>query len=459
MRKADTERRGIGRQFWPLAALLCVVLLTGGSSFPNATGLVLLRPFSILLAAYGLLTLRREHWRQYRLVAVIAALMLLLPVLHLLPLPFGIWSHLPGRELIRDIDAFALGRTHWRPLTMVPEATWNALYSLGVPIGVLALAAQQERQDQLRVLGLLILLMAMSAVVGVLQASAFGVRAEDGSSDFGGMFTNRNHQGAALALLVPMLGVGAVARIRTARKAETWPLVTAAAVASVAVVLVIISGSRTALGLILLSSLLTPLILYGTLPEADVRRARRRDWRRLGVSVGIVAILIGALILVTMVTARDHALGRIAQAANDPRYAVWGTVAEAIPSFLPLGSGIGTYADVYQTFEPAESLRPTYSNHAHNEFLEIALTAGLPGVAIALAAAVALVLGARRSIRAKGQQALFNRLGVAIITLLALASITDYPVRTPIFSAVVALAAIWASLPERLGSDPSQRKV
>jgi hypothetical protein len=41
-------------------------------------------------------------------------------------------------------------------------------------------------------------------------------------------------------------------------------------------------------------------------------------------------------------------------------------------------------------------------------------------------------------------------LGIVAIILLAIASISDYPVRTPILSAVFVLAAIWASASQSL---------
>lgn len=452
MQDARNVRGRAGRQFWVLASLLCIVFLTGGNSRGDVPALMLLRPLSIWVAIYGIATLEAEHWRQYRPVAILTAAILLLTAAHLIPLPYSIWAHLPGRELIREIDTFTPGAKNWRPLSMVPEATFNALYSLAVPVGVLALSAQQDKAGRLHLLWLLIVLFGLSGLVGLLQASGASFWAESAGHEVSGLFANRNHQGTILALLLPMLGVASAARMQEHPR-QKWPLSAALALAGVVIVLVVVTGSRSALALALASSLLTPLILHRALPKSDRRGTRRSHARELAIRTGLIAMFIGGLIFLTIFSARDQVISRIGQAMNDPRYAVWGTVMEAAPNFMPWGTGIGSYADVYQTFEPSETLRPTYSNHAHNEWLEIALTAGVPGMLLALAAVALFVAGLRKSIQATGWHALLSRLGLAMIALIALASITDYPARTPIVASALAVAAIWASSSKRYGND------
>jgi O-antigen ligase len=111
---------------------------------------------------------------------------------------------------------------------------------------------------------------------------------------------------------------------------------------------------------------------------------------------------------------------------------------------------VGSYVEAYQVLEPDNLLRPTFSNHAHNEVLEILFTAGLPGAVLIFLALAFLAAAVWRGLRTAGEAALFKRLGIVVIILLAIASISDYPVRTPILSAVFVLAAIWASAPQSL---------
>jgi O-antigen ligase len=141
---------------------------------------------------------------------------------------------------------------------------------------------------------------------------------------------------------------------------------------------------------------------------------------------------------------------RLQYQAEDLRWPLWPSIADMLPHYLPWGTGVGSYAEAYQVLEPDNLLRPTFSNHAHNELLEILFTAGIPGAALVLLALVFLAAAVWRGLRSSGDAALFKRLGILVIILLAIASISDYPVRTPILSAVFVLAAIWASASQSL---------
>ena len=91
-------------------------------------------------------------------------------------------------------------------------------------------------------------------------------------------------------------------------------------------------------------------------------------------------------------------------------------------------------------------------NHAHNDVLEVMLTAGVAGLVLMLCAAgLWLVLAIRVLVidRPDRLQPL-RKAGVVIILILSVASLTDYPLRNPSLAALFALAWIWAALPYRL---------
>ena len=94
--------------------------------------------------------------------------------------------------------------------------------------------------------------------------------------------------------------------------------------------------------------------------------------------------------------------------------------------------------------EPDFFLRPAYFNHAYNDWLEIVLDGGLLGLLLIVAALIWFV---RRSLAVwkwRGETgSKLGQLGSAIIFLIMLASIGDYPARTPIIMAVLALSAGW----------------
>lgn len=446
MQMSDTKdsraRRSLDIPFMLFSVFMLAVFFAGGSSWSDEPHLILLRPLAFVVAAIGLWSLRLQHIRQFWAVWLIFGLAASLTASHLVPLPFDVWSNLPGRQVILDIDkAAGLGQIS-RPLSMSPEATLNALLSLSVPLAVLVLASQFDGLRQRRALGVVLLLSFTSAAVGLLHATGADILlySRQASQDVAGLFVNRNHQAALLALIFPMAAVAVSAGVGMGlpRKVETF---VGAFMCLVAVPLVLITGSRT--GMLVAGVSLALVFAFGLLP---LKRVAIRPWVRYSAAFASV----GALVWATIWVSRDLAIKRIEYGTEDLRGPVWQSIIDMLPHYLPWGTGVGSYVEAYKVLEPDNLLRPTFSNHAHNEALEILFTAGIPGAALLLLAFVFLAAGVWRAMRASGDGALFKRLGIVAIILLAIASITDYPIRTPILSAVFALAAIWAAAPQGL---------
>lgn len=435
---------------WLLAALLVLVFFTGGSSWISEPHLMVLYPAALIFAALAMLTLRLQHMTRFALVWALFLGALGLTVLHLVPLPFEWWSKLPGRELIVRIDeVVGLGKI-WRPLSMSPDGTLHTLLSLSVPLAVLVLGVQLRAAQHEYVLGVALGLAGLSGAVGLLQASGVQVGLYPLSTETPGLFANRNHQGALLAMIVPMAAAASLLGFG----GKLHPLVRtflALSLALIAIPLVVVTGSRSAL--VVLS---VGLVFAGLIWTWRKNNKSQGRWSaRLALPLAIIATTAG-LVWLTVVAARDVALDRLAAGGEDLRWPVWQSIADMLPAYMPWGTGIGSYAEAYQVLEPDVLLRPTQSNHAHNELLEIALTAGVPGLVLLALAAGALATGLWRAYSGKASGsagATLSRLGIAMLVLIAVASATDYPVRTPIFSAILVLGAVWASLG---GSQPSR---
>lgn len=318
----------------------------------------------------------------------------------------------------------------------------NALLSLSVPFAVLVLASQFDGVRQRRALGVVLLLSFTSAAVGLLQATGADIvlYSRQATQDVAGLFVNRNHQAALLALIFPMAAVAISAGVGVGlpRKIEAFA---GASMCLVVVPLVLVTGSRT--GLLVAGVSLVLLFAFGLLP---LKRVAIRPWVRYSAAFASV----GALVWATIWASRDVAFMRLEDQTEDLRWPVWQSIIDMLPHYLPWGTGVGSYVEAYQVLEPDNLLRPSFSNHAHNEVLETLFTAGIPGAVLILLASVFLAVAVWRGLRASGDTALFKRLGVLVIILLAIASISDYPVRTPILSAVFVLAAIWASASQSL---------
>jgi O-antigen ligase len=107
--------------------------------------------------------------------------------------------------------------------------------------------------------------------------------------------------------------------------------------------------------------------------------------------------------------------------------------------------------------EPFALLKSTYFNHVHNDFLEIALDAGVPGMLLLLAGITWWAAASVRAWRA-GPDArhILPKLGSAMLLLVLVASLVDYPAHTPMMMGMIVIAAVWlagaaprAALPEK----------
>lgn len=418
-----------------LGLFLTLAFATGGSSRYDNPQLLALRPLAILAAGFALVTFTAQHWRAYRPLWLLSASVVLVPVLHLVPLPPDIWQALPGRDIVVEIGTIAGLNDLWRPLTMFPEGTWNALYALSVPAAVLLLGAQLNERDLMRLLVWIIALGVISGMIGVMQAAGSDLRFYRISTAAGGLFANRNHQAALLACLFPMLAAWAIAGSHSGKATRAKHLA-AGAMALTLVPLILVTGSRMGLALAGLA------FIYSSLMLLRHRHGREFSRRAKVAQVAAGSLAVAGVIAATFVMSRDVAFDRLGDASSEARWPIWGTIIDFLPEYLPWGSGVGSFVPVYQIHERDGMLLPTYVNQAHNDWLDLVLTAGIPGVLIAFAALAMLALAVRGAWSASGTIGHLRRAGLGIILVLAFASLSDYPVRTPILSAVLAVAAI-----------------
>lgn len=162
--------------------------------------------------------------------------------------------------------------------------------------------------------------------------------------------------------------------------------------------------------------------------------------------------------LVTLFMARGQAFERLIEGgqSDDFRIALIGPVARAGWQYFPFGSGIGSFVEVYQVHEPTAMLTANFLNRAHNDWLETFMTVGLLGLLLLLAAVAGYVRCVWcslfvKDIRPKTRP--FAGLGAALILILALASLADYPLRMPSLSCLIIIAAIWLARGNELSCE------
>lgn len=420
-----------------LTGLLIVLWLAGGSSRADALGQAVVRGTAWLALIAAILLARPPSFREVwpALLLLIAALALVL--VQLVPLPPAVWLGLPGRAPLAQA-ATAIGEAQpWRPLAIVPDAAWNAASSLVVPFAVLILMAGLQPRDRSWLLGIVLGLVAASALLALLQFSGAATAnpfINDRAGMVSGSLANRNH--FALFTAVGCLLVPAWAFLDG--RAPHWRGPVAISLTLLFALVILASGSRAGIFIGVLA-----LIFGGLLARHGLRRAARRAPRwALAVGVGLLLVATASFVLISVAAGRAPSIERAfaADTGDDMRLRALPTLLTMARTYFPAGGGFGGFDPLFRMHEPFGLLKQTYFNHAHNDLLEVIIEGGLAALLLLLAA---LAWWIRASVRAWGRDAPLAQLGSAIILLVLVASAFDYPVRTPIIMAVLAIAAAW----------------
>jgi O-antigen ligase len=424
-----------------LGALLAITQFAGGASRAEVFGQVIVRGASWLLLIVAILFGNRPDFRAGRPVVLLLAAVVLLPLMQLIPLPPSIWTALPGRDLIAQAAGLIGEPQPWRPWSIVPAATANAASSLIVPVTALWLTLSLDQEERERLPGLLLCIVLASTLVGLVQISSFtfdNPLINETPGTVSGTFANRNHFALQLAIGCAL----ALAWASGSGPAHPSRGIVGLVIALLFVLAILVSGSRAGM---LLGSL--GLVLGFLLSAARIRTAVARypRWVFPALTAGGAAT-IGFLVLLSVAADRAVSINRLfaADPGADMRTRGLETVLSMVASYFPFGTGLGAFDPMFRIHEPFNLLKPTYFNHAHNDFIELVIDAGIPGLFLLL---VALCWWGWCSVQAwragSGARAVLPRLGSAMLLLVLAASVVDYPARTPTIMAWATIAAVW----------------
>jgi O-antigen ligase len=438
------QRFGPDLSLMLFVALFVILWLAGGASREDVTGQIIARAASWIAIVVTVLFARRPRIEEARGTTLILVAAILLCVAQLVPLPPGIWRALPGRAAFTD--TLVSPSDLWRPLSLVPGGTINALFSLVVPLAVVMLATSMHESQKRLTPVVVLAVISLALLIGLIQFTGAQlnnplVNGTPGAVD--GMIANRNHFALFLAiglLIAPVWGVGSgdASRVRA-------PM--ALGFVLLLVLTLLATGSRAGIALGGIA-----LVLGLTIARLGVKSTMRHypHWTLPAIAIGLMT-LIAIFVLASVVADRAVSLDRLFQvdAGEDMRTRGLPTVLTIIRTYFPTGTGLGSFDPIFRIHEPFVLLKPTYFNHAHNDFLEIILTAGLPGLLLLVAA---IIWWLWRSIGAWRADPVLPKLGSATLLLILLASAVDYPARTPLIMAVAAIAGIWLGDTKRTGN-------
>jgi hypothetical protein len=427
-------------------ALTAALLFGGGARQglgPDAIAELVALPLLAVALPRAIPFLKRSPSALALVIGVIA-----LPCAQLIPLPSFLWTALPGRQSLVDIFAAAEIPLSWRPISVIPGATWRALLSLLPPVAIfLATLSLDRRARRLLALvavaiGVISAPVAMLQVLGGLDSGLYFYDVTNVGKGVG-FFANENHFAAFEYSLVP-LAAAVLVNLRIRSVALTFAVF--GGVVPALLFGLSLSGSRSALilgGVSLAATL--PLLLSSEL-------AKLGRWRALAIPIGLGLLLLPLALGLGMLTILERVATQ--DVAEDARWMLAANTWNALQLYFPFGAGLGTFPSVYPLHERVADLIPEYVNRAHDDLLETLLEGGLASLSLFVGFVVWLFLLTRRALVDKFYpEGGLARAGVIAMWLLLLHSLWDYPLRTIALGSVFALCAAWQFTPPAVADD------
>lgn len=365
-----------------LYGILVFAPLIRGGNRPLA--LLVLECLSVILLLLVLKPGSRSKIPASYLALVMA--LAILPLIYLIPVPFTLWEVMPGRAdyaaamkvLIPSIDH------NYPPLSMDAGSSWYAWLTLLPALAVFLCLVQAPFAQYRKIAITFVVLAALQALLGLLQYSAgphslLRLGWESGGRAIG-TYASRDHLAGMLEMALPMamalflVAIGKSGLIKGFIKSSTHSRYAwlrrrvyvsfAFGLLSVIIFLgLIFTQSRAGVAL---SMLIILIVMF----SYSFRLGGLNSYGILG---SLLSIVIGLALMVGLVPV----LNRFAvDPMQDSRWLIFESSWQAIKVYFPLGSGFGTFKEVYQQFHAAD-LRGIFIHNAHNDYLELLVEGGL----------------------------------------------------------------------------------
>lgn len=424
-------------QGWLAPIFLVLCLLLGGASAPGAgaIGNALLQ-----LTAIGVLATLTAKGdlagmpREARPLLWLVALFILWTALTLVPLPYGLWSALPGREPIADAMMRIGVADAAVPVSLAPQSTLSSLPWLLPPAAMFLLTLRADNRRRRRIFWALLSFAMLSGALGIIQqvsGPASGLRPYRITNPDSpvGFFANANHLGTLLLCAIPAAGYFAARALHRSRGERRNGLAVAGALILFLLVAIGVIGSAAAYGLAVVA-LVSVVLIY-----------RRAQGPLNALWLGSAGLLFAVMVALALAgPLQTQQLSEEVGSASNSRASIARQTLEIIGDTFPAGSGLGSFPLLYRHYEDPTQVGAEFTNHAHNDYLEIVMELGLVGLGLILGFLAWWGVRSWQSWRSSSSGAGLGRAGAVMILLVLLHSIVDYPIRTSAMAAVFALA-------------------
>lgn len=379
------------------------------------------------------LPIRRHETRLLvRIALILLGALSLYTGLQAVPQPPGGLAHATWAtvgEIIAIPNGY-LSINPWRSLDALPRMLLPAL----VFIGALLLSQEDKPAKrlwvQLSALGGVVL--ALSIILeAIFQDTMFFSAHPAGYGTFSGVFVNRNVAASFFSITAfALLGAIAIYRADRASGAKASNLAGFPHLALLmglalfaCVIAIVLTRSRA--GSLLSLPLLSFGLVFVFIPPLDNARKRANPLMILGVMAGITTLFFLALF-------GEPVLSRVETAHEGGRQCAYIGSLEAIRDNPVLGTGLGTFRDIFPAYRDPECMGTRGSwLQAHNSFLEFYLAVGLLALIVLAVAYHFILRTAIGGLHRRGRLRPLPFIVLALLLFVSLHSMVDFPLQIP----------------------------
>ena len=412
---------------WRLSFFIFLCLVLGGTSQGILSIKWPLYIVSVIIMGSVLTSRDREPLRNLLHTPVIlGGAFLGLFLLYLIPLPPDVWSQLPGRASL--IEAFSIAQISlpWLPLSLTPEDSLMSIWNFLPPIAIIMILILDLKKSELQNAHVTLLaLVFISVILGLLQMLGGDIFYFYKVSNFGypvGFFSNANHQACFLAMLFapifyfsqPFRSIGGLSR-----RGMTQKNIFAFACLFLIVVCIILTDSIAGYLIVMIAFFLSVLGFY-------------RPQNRPFLVLGILGLVIGLFLFDFLFFGNfgKDLVEKFADAGGTSRFSIYSKLLSEIDLVSFFGTGPGSFHNIYIGIEDRLTMNTKYVSQAHNDFLQVLLELGIPGLIIMITSFIWVTFVVIKMVfKNENSNPLRLAAGIAVLCVL-IASIPDYPLRT-----------------------------
>jgi O-antigen ligase len=363
---------------------------------------------------------------------VLAAVAILLVALQELPLAPAFWAHSSRAPLAEGFRL--LGQpVPALPASLTPYESLSTLFCLIPPLAIFCAIVRLGACRPSWLAAALLAGTIAGIMLGALQVASAGrdtpwyLYPETNLGLGVGFFANANHMASLLVIALPF--VAAIAAAGKSRNIQRYSALLSV-LAGVAVVLVVgIALNGSLAGYALAAPVLAASALI-VLPPAN----RLRGWVAVLAALSVIA----AVAALASSSIGGTKIGQDASTSVQSREEILATTSKAIADYMPLGSGLGSFVTIYRLYESPDTVTSEYVIHAHNDYAEIALEMGVPGIVLLLLFLSWWIVAVWK-VWIIGEGGPFTRAASIASAAVLVHSLVDFPLRTAAISACFAM--------------------